>query len=212
MGFFSDVIGGALDTVTGGLFSDFSGKSQQDDANAKAMQAWHIANDYNHPVNQMKRLEEAGLNKNLVYGSGSVAGNTTGAPALVGGQVSTMAESIFKPLGQMMNVLQGNANIRNTIAQTGAHNAAAAASGAQAANLGAQAALNETRNKYEEKSLIADLDYKQALAKKTNAEASIAQGEADLFGAVGGVKGASGAAKSVGFLGKTGRWLRGVLK
>lgn len=209
MGFFSDVIGGALDTVTGGLFSDFSGKSQQDDANRAAMKAWNLANDYNHPINQMERLKAAGLNPNLVYGSGSVAGNTSGAPALVGGQVSTMAESIFKPVSAVMSTIQGNANIRNTIAQTGAHNAAAAASGAQAANLGAQAAINETRSKYEEKSLLADLDYKQALAKKTNAEADIAQGEADLFGATGGAKGA----QTLGKGGSTAvRLLRGFFK
>ena len=32
-------------------------------------------NEYNLPVNQMERLKQAGLNPNLVYGNGSVAGN-----------------------------------------------------------------------------------------------------------------------------------------
>lgn len=40
------------------------------------MDSWMKQNEYNSPVNQMKRLQEAGLNPNLVYGgSGSVAGN-----------------------------------------------------------------------------------------------------------------------------------------
>ena len=32
-------------------------------------------NEYNLPVNQMERLKQAGLNPNLIYGNGSVAGN-----------------------------------------------------------------------------------------------------------------------------------------
>lgn len=41
------------------------------------------ANNYNKPINQMIRLREAGLNPNLVYGNGSVAGNVAGsAPSI----------------------------------------------------------------------------------------------------------------------------------
>lgn len=32
---------------------------------------WHLENEYNKPINQMARLREAGLNPNLVYGSGA---------------------------------------------------------------------------------------------------------------------------------------------
>lgn len=32
---------------------------------------WNMQNDYNHPSKQMQRLKEAGLNPNLVYGSGA---------------------------------------------------------------------------------------------------------------------------------------------
>lgn len=39
---------------------------------------WEAQNAYNDPSQQMIRLKNAGLNPNLVYGSGSVAGNTTG--------------------------------------------------------------------------------------------------------------------------------------
>lgn len=173
----------------GSLKSQFDGSSQQKDANKMAMLSWNIANDYNHPINQMARLEAAGLNKNLVYGSGSVTGNTASAPSLQGGGVSTFAESAFKGLSNIISTKQGFANIANTEAQRQASTAAAGASSAQAANLNAQATINEARGKYEEKSLIADLDYKKALAEKTKAEASIAQGEADIFGSVGGNKG-----------------------
>jgi len=41
---------------------------------------WHMQNSYNSPEQQMQRLSAAGLNKNLVYGSGNVSGNTSGSP------------------------------------------------------------------------------------------------------------------------------------
>lgn len=178
------------------LAKDFSGRSQQDDANAMAMRSWNLANDYNHPIQQMERLKAAGLNPLLVYGSGSVSGNTTSAPSLTGGGVLTGTQSMFSGLSSLMGAVQGYANIQNTRAQTQASTAAAGASTAQASNLNAQAAINNVRAGLEEKSLIADLDYKKAQtrlanqqAKKTSAEADIAQGEADIFGSAGGSKG-----------------------
>lgn len=39
--------------------------------------SWNMANKYNSPEEQMGRLSAAGLNPNLVYGSGTVAGNST---------------------------------------------------------------------------------------------------------------------------------------
>lgn len=41
------------------------------------MEGWNRQNEYNTPINQMRRLQAAGLNPNLVYGNGSVVGNTT---------------------------------------------------------------------------------------------------------------------------------------
>lgn len=45
---------------------------------SKDVEMWNRGNTYNSPTAQMQRLREAGLNPNLVYGSGSVAGNTSG--------------------------------------------------------------------------------------------------------------------------------------
>lgn len=44
-----------------------------------AMSDWNMQNAYNDPAAQMRRLEAAGLNPNLVYGNGSAA-NTSTAP------------------------------------------------------------------------------------------------------------------------------------
>ncbi|MEM3318496.1 MAG: hypothetical protein QXT80_03000, partial [Thermoplasmatales archaeon] len=43
---------------------------------SKDLEMWNRQNEYNNPANQMQRLKDAGLNPNLVYGLGSVAGNT----------------------------------------------------------------------------------------------------------------------------------------
>jgi len=205
MGFFSSV----SDIVSpkkffGELIGQINGSYQQEEANRMAMQSWNMMNDYNHPVQQMQRLKEAGLNPLLVYGSGSVTGNTTGSPALVGGGVSTPVESAFRGLGNIMSVLQGKANIDNTHAQTAASNAAAGASTAQASNLSAQASVNQQRADFERQSIIADLDYKRAMTRKLNQDkrkgvadtrraeaiASMDEAAAQLFGNIpGGAQG-----------------------
>lgn len=45
-----------------------------------ALSDWAMQNSYNHPSSQMARLREAGLNPNLVYGTGSVVANSQSQP------------------------------------------------------------------------------------------------------------------------------------
>lgn len=68
---------GALGGVVSSLFQNRSQKKQQDKAFSHDKEMWNLANHYNSPEMQMQRLEAAGLNKNLVYGKGTVAGNTS---------------------------------------------------------------------------------------------------------------------------------------
>lgn len=44
---------------------------------ADALRMWKMSNAYNTPTEQMARLEAAGLNPNMVYGSGNAAGITS---------------------------------------------------------------------------------------------------------------------------------------
>lgn len=73
-------IGGVLKgAITGsnpllGVAADIGSTVLQNRANKRM---WHLSNQYNSPQMQMARLKEAGLNPNLVYGSGGVTGNTT---------------------------------------------------------------------------------------------------------------------------------------
>lgn len=57
---------------------------------------WKMANEYNLPVNQMKRLEAAGLNPNLMYGQGNPgnAGMVHGASAPSHNEVKNPFEGV----------------------------------------------------------------------------------------------------------------------
>lgn len=74
------IVGGAINAVTQGrqnrkarMFArEMYGMQRRD-----ALADWQMENEYNSPRAQMQRLQEAGLNPNLVYGHGEV-GNSTG--------------------------------------------------------------------------------------------------------------------------------------
>lgn len=76
--------GGVATAVAGPVISAFSGgnmnrknrkhqKAINDQNIANQWEMWNATNAYNNPLEQRKRMEQAGFNPNLVYGSGSVA-------------------------------------------------------------------------------------------------------------------------------------------
>lgn len=75
---------GAASGIIGGI-GNIIGAGKQNRAQKKAQmrefeyntKMWNMANEYNSPEQQMARLKDAGLNPNLVYGNGSVVGNTS---------------------------------------------------------------------------------------------------------------------------------------
>lgn len=81
---------------------------------------WHRQNQYNLPSEQMQRLKDAGLNPNLVYGTGADAQagplKAGGAPSMP----SQMSEAIdFSSVAQMaLATKQIQANIDRTQAET----------------------------------------------------------------------------------------------
>lgn len=108
-------------SLAGGLLYDSI--NQQNEANQKAvdkanaydMYTWDLANEYNNPKSQMQRLASAGLNPNLVYGSGSVTGNTTGVAGSNG--VASQEGIASGALARGLPLAQGLANLRNTNSQ-----------------------------------------------------------------------------------------------
>lgn len=70
---------------------------------SKDLEMWNKANEYNDPASQMKRYQNAGLNPNLIYGTGSAsAGNT--ATTLPKYQAPT-AEYSYKPAVDISSVV-----------------------------------------------------------------------------------------------------------
>lgn len=83
--YFGGPVGASIGSSVGGsLGSYFDERSSVNDAYKQNVNLWNLQNAYNHPKEQMKRLKEAGLNPNLVYGSGNVTGNTTSSPVSPG--------------------------------------------------------------------------------------------------------------------------------
>lgn len=87
---------------------------------AKDVEAWNRQNEYNLPDNQMKRLKDAGLNPNLVYGSG---GATTQAAEMPKYNAPTMSYNYKPPvdplamIGAFQDFQLKNAQYNNMKAQ-----------------------------------------------------------------------------------------------
>lgn len=95
MGFLSK----AFNKVGGAVNSLLGGSAAAEDAYKYNMQAVEYQNAYNTPAQQMARLREAGLNPNLVYGSGSVSGNLSTAPT---GNYQSRGGNLFDVLGGVL--------------------------------------------------------------------------------------------------------------
>jgi len=96
---------------------------------------WNMQNAYNDPSAQMQRLKDAGLNPNLVYGTGadatagpiathSAPSPRTEAPRETGS--AAMGGAISKSIFDFLNVEQAKANIARTNADTKQINASTA--------------------------------------------------------------------------------------
>ena len=105
-------VSGLLSPISTAMQNKAQKKAQQREfANNKEM--WNLANQYNSPEMQMARLDKAGLNKNLVYGNGSVVGNTsTQTPKYQAPNLQRMELERINPLetlGMFADLKQKNA-------------------------------------------------------------------------------------------------------
>lgn len=95
---------------------------------SKDLEMWHRQNAYNDPKQQMSRLKEAGLNPNLVYGSGSTTGNTGSqmpkyqAPKMDYSQAGQAISNVGDQIGQYMSLKKMGAEINYIDANTIARN------------------------------------------------------------------------------------------
>lgn len=70
----AQLVGGLVNAISSGQQNKKSrqfAEQMYQRQHADNLAFWNMQNDYNNPASQMKRLQEAGLNPNLVYGQGS---------------------------------------------------------------------------------------------------------------------------------------------
>ena len=60
---------GAAGSVLSSVIGNIGAKKREADARKANVEFWKMQNQYNLPSEQMKRLKDAGLNPNLIYGS-----------------------------------------------------------------------------------------------------------------------------------------------
>lgn len=120
-GFWSGFAGAAaagLGSLIGSGMSSASSVEAQKEANKLTRELYYQDREWNKPINQIARLNEAGLNPNLVYGNGgAVAGNTSkGAPRMesTGGYDLDFASAI-NAMVAAMNVEKIKAEKDNTV-------------------------------------------------------------------------------------------------
>lgn len=95
------------------------GEKQAANAYQRQVDFWNMTNQYNTPANQRKRLEEAGLNPALMYGSGS--GSNTAGYMSGSNQAPKSGGSAYNPrisLGDAADAAMKIAQIRNVEADT----------------------------------------------------------------------------------------------
>lgn len=196
------VIGGSLISGVGSLLNSGIGMASQRRANIQNMQLakyqnnwqtaendkawnrsvemWNLQNQYNSPTAQMSRLRQAGLNPNLVYGSG-VTGNNAGStpqyqPAKI--QRATMEPyrgwnlGISDAVSTFMAMRQNKAQVENMEAQNKLIKEQARTEGIRQGNIAMSTArsgfdLNLARE-------LRNVSIDRAIAEKNLSEASAA--------------------------------------
>ena len=98
-------------SLIGNLFK----RKEQRRADRQNIEFWNMQNLYNHPMNQMARLKEAGLNPNLIYGSG-----VSGATGLAGSVSPSKASPVqfSDPTQALIGTTLLDAQKRNVEANT----------------------------------------------------------------------------------------------
>lgn len=107
------IIGGLISgigSLGSSLISNRGALERQNLANTQNMRFWDMQNKYNTPKNQMSRLKDAGLNPNLIYGSGSA--NTGVAGSIAPSKAAPY--NIQNPIPLQAALLQSQINLNNS--------------------------------------------------------------------------------------------------
>lgn len=109
---------GALGSIGSSLISNRGAKRRQQLADQQNIKFWKMQNAYNTPKQQMARLQDAGLNPNLIYGSNANTG--------LAGSISPSKASPYNvqnPVPSMMQTALIGSQIANLDSVTDKNNA-----------------------------------------------------------------------------------------
>lgn len=144
------------------------------------LKLWNMSNNYNAPQEQMKRLQEAGLNPNLIYGSGGQTGGTASpASAPSAGNMDFKPTAIDLPraagtaFDKYFDYQVKNAQLDNLKAQNDVILEEANLKRAQTGAVNVQTGLNT-------EALPHDLDYRIQRAANAGNKAVISANEAEI--------------------------------
>ena len=102
----------ATSNFIGGQLDYSRSKKMATTANRRQWEFWQANNDYNSPKSQMQRLEEAGLNPNLVYGNGAATHQATMATAQSARPTKSGLGGFLERAYQMENMNAQNDNLK----------------------------------------------------------------------------------------------------
>lgn len=134
---------GAAGSLGSSLLSNSGNRRSQQRANKYNIDFWKMQNEYNNPTAQMKRLREAGLNPNMIYGA-SPTSATGNAGAIAPAKAAPYnVENPLKDITQFATVQQKNATTNNLEAQNTVLQQEAILKGAQASKIGIDTAKSQ---------------------------------------------------------------------
>lgn len=119
--------------IAGAIINNQSNKKRQQEANRANLEnqqsMWEQTNEYNDPTNQMLRLQKAGLNPNLIYGSGAPynTAQNQNVPDFKSHDTQNPLESAPSTVADYYNIRQQEQRVSNEtlVATTNAANTAA---------------------------------------------------------------------------------------
>lgn len=145
MGWLDNMLGseGSLNFLSA-AYTNLTNRYLANKQNQWNLEQLHYMNNYNSPLQQMNRLKKAGLNPNLVYGSGNITGNQSGMV-----QSANLANQKDMRLGDIFaSAAKGYMTAKNFL-------------------------LDYSKSTQELKNLREDFKVKAANARKINADAAI---------------------------------------
>lgn len=156
--------------IAGAVMNNQSNKKRQEEANkanlANQQAMWEQTNEYNDPTNQMMRLQKAGLNPNLVYGSGAPynTAQNQNVPDVKSYETQNPFENVPSIVSDYANVRQQEKRISNEtlVATTNAANTAADTLNKKIAGEGMEFDLSQRRRLADNAFNLQELNVAQA--------------------------------------------------